>query len=255
MLVRYETEDGFEEGYIKNEYLTSTESLYTAKEVINVRAEADIDSEKLGEIAGGRPCRSGYAEWLVGNPVYSREELTEAYVKSEFLEKSGESLEAEKERLMDASVEEENETEPGQKQEQIARQRPEQSRRRKAERKPGRSREQSRNRAGDRRWNGSRFRKRNRDWIRDWIRDMELSEGARGQFELARALYPEMDTVGMICRKETKMQNPRSQNTRNWHLSRDGASDGRDCEEMDIDIAASELAGSTDGIFCIDDER
>ncbi|HIR77308.1 MAG TPA: hypothetical protein IAB97_10430, partial [Candidatus Choladousia intestinipullorum] len=84
---------------------------------------------------------------------------------------------------------------------------------------------------------------------------MELSEGARGQFELARALYPEMDTVGMICSEGNK--NAESQIAEYTELASEFGMELQTveiAEEMDIDIAASELAGSTDGIFCIDDE-
>lgn len=245
MLVRYETEDGFEEGYIKNEYLTSTESLYTAKEVINVRAEADIDSEKLGEIAGGETVpvvdtQNGWSEirYTVG------EELTEAYVKSEFLEKPGESLEAEKERLMEASVEEQSETEAGTEagteSEAETGAEPETEGGTEAGTEPGTEPEtESGTEPGTE--TGSET--------------MELSEGARGQFELARALYPEMDTVGMICSEGNK--NAESQIAEYTELASEFGMELQTveiAEEMDIDIAASELAGSTDGIFCIDDE-
>ena len=48
--LRFQSPDGFRDGYIKTQYLNDLDQLYKVKEKINVRKEADKESAKLGEL-------------------------------------------------------------------------------------------------------------------------------------------------------------------------------------------------------------
>ena len=88
-IVRFESETGLTDGYIKTEFLYDAEQVCCAKEMVNVRAEATTESDKVGELPANEQVVLLKEENGWSRICYATDTgLMEAYVKSEFLEKS-----------------------------------------------------------------------------------------------------------------------------------------------------------------------
>ncbi len=196
--IRFETETGLKDGYVKTEFLDSSDMLYTAKEQVNLRAEATTESDKVGELKADEKViveeslDNGWSQIR----VMKDNEVKTAFVKTEFIASSdsvGESPAAETET--ETMSETENATET------------------------------------------------------------LLSSDEKGQFELVKMLFPEVQSVGIIYSAENK--NSEKQLASYEKLAAEygmSVSSSEIENEIDIDLAASELVGSVDCIFCIDDE-
>ncbi len=88
--IYFESEAGLSEGFVMTEYLTDAANLYEAKEVINVRAQASSESDKLGMIATGERVlvlekqKDGWTKIRYAGA----DESEEAYVLQEYLKKA-----------------------------------------------------------------------------------------------------------------------------------------------------------------------
>ncbi len=229
--IRYESENGIEEGYIKSEYLQPLDSVYITIDKVNVRAEASTEAEKLGmlepdvtvivkeQLSGG---------WSVIRYT-SDTETKDAYVKTEFLEKAdaaeiGSTVVREAESLLRKEGEtlpDETESEAEEAAEAAAEAEPETEEGTEAATEAGAV--------------------------------VSLLDGAEGQFELAKLLLPELQTVGIIYSAD-------GSETQAEEYTQMAANYGVQVvmtqieQEIDIDLAASELVGEVDCVFCIDDE-
>ena len=87
--VRYESENGITEGFIKSEFLHPFDSVYIANDNVNVRAEASTDAEKLGilepddTVIVQEQLSDGWSVIRYATDTETRD----AYVKTEFLDK------------------------------------------------------------------------------------------------------------------------------------------------------------------------
>ena len=86
--IRFQSPDGFENGYIKTQYLNDLDQLYKVKEKINVRKEADKESAKLGELnANALVLATGTKKQDWSEILCQADgETVTAYVMTEFLE-------------------------------------------------------------------------------------------------------------------------------------------------------------------------
>ena len=90
--IRFASADEVESGYVKTEFLTDAEKLYTAKEKVNVREKTDADSEKFGAYLEGDPVlveeqlSNGWSQ--VRYLAQEKAEVVDGYVRSEYLEKA-----------------------------------------------------------------------------------------------------------------------------------------------------------------------
>ena len=116
--IRFQSPDGFEDGYVKTQYLNDLDQLRKVKEKINVRKEADKESAKLGELnADDLVLVTGTEKKDWSAILYSTEgENTTAYVMTEFLEPVDvdtleNSIVGEKERILREGLEPESEAE------------------------------------------------------------------------------------------------------------------------------------------------
>ncbi len=225
-MVKYESDQGIDAGYVKTEYLLSADHLRIAAANVNVRSGPDSDSEdnKIGKFEGGEeiPVLDEENGW--SQIAFERDGAVEtAYVKSEFLAEynyldsdsaiiseyknmlEGEGLDAEE--LIKESV---GETEAHQETEASVTD------------------------------NG----------LPAWPKDPVAA-----QFALARWLVPDLRTVGVIYTRG-------NQETRDLvKVYKDTAQDydmelveAAVTELEDIDFAAAELVGNVYGILLIDDE-
>ena len=93
--IRFAAADGLEDGCVKTEYLADAQKRYLAKEKVNVRKESDPDSEKLGAYLEGDPVlveeqlSNGWSK--VRYLEQGKAEVVDGYVRSEYLEKAGDS--------------------------------------------------------------------------------------------------------------------------------------------------------------------
>ena len=116
--IRFQSPDGFEDGYVKTQYLNDLDQLREVKEKINVRKEADKESAKLGELnADDLVLVTGTEKKDWSAILYSTDgENTTAYVMTEFLEPVEvdtleNSIVGEEERILREGLEPESETE------------------------------------------------------------------------------------------------------------------------------------------------
>ena len=116
--IRFQSPDGFENGYIKTQYLNDLDQLYKVKEKINVRKEADKESAKLGELnADELVFVTGTKKKDWSAILYQADgETVTAYVMTEFLEPVEvdtleNSIVGEEERILREGLEPESETE------------------------------------------------------------------------------------------------------------------------------------------------
>ena len=116
--IRFQSPDGFEDGYVKTQYLNDLDQLRKVKEKINVRKEADKESAKLGELNAGElvlVTGTKKQDWSAILHQADGETVT-AYVMTEFLEPVDvdtleNSIVGEEERILREGLEPESEAE------------------------------------------------------------------------------------------------------------------------------------------------
>ena len=232
--VRYETDEGFAEGYIKAEYLSDASAVCTVKETINIRAEASMDSEKIGKFAAGETViviseKNGWSEIR----YTQANESVNAYVKSEFLESIGAEDMSAKERLINGEAQTETETESEIQSETQSESETESEAQ--SEAQPESEESESEQLASE--------------------EDVKWENAVQAQFELAKEFSPQMQSVGIIY-SETN-QDAKAQIQEYTQLASEygiGLVTDTIEAEVDIDLIVSEMAGNVDAIFCMEDE-
>lgn len=335
--IRYETETGFADGYVKSEFLSPLDAVYIAKEKVNIREEASTESNKIGELQTGdrvileKELDNGWSQvrFMIGDEVKT------VYVKTEFLEQTDaedESFAVELKRIMaeaetepesaaeveseteteseseignavdteaeavtetetKAAAEEESETEAVTESETeteteaiteseteaetgVATEPEAAATEAEAETETGAATEteavteteteaaintgaEAVTEAGTEAGAVATESETENGTEAETESETEavtLSEGAKGQFELVKMLFPEVQSVGIIYSADNKASE-KQLSSYNELASEFGMSvTASEIEEaIDIDLAASELVGSVDCIFCIDD--
>ena len=86
--IRYEGSDGFQDGFVKTEFLSAIDTLYTAKEKVNVRKTASTESDKVGALQAEEKVvveKEEADEWLQIRFMNDDNKVVSAFVKAEFL--------------------------------------------------------------------------------------------------------------------------------------------------------------------------
>lgn len=88
--IKFESEEGISQGYIKSEFLKPADQLYQAKEKVNLRAKPDSGSEKLGSLEAEDQVvvLEKQGDWFLTASLSEEAKVITAYVKAEFLEKA-----------------------------------------------------------------------------------------------------------------------------------------------------------------------
>lgn len=262
--IRFETQEGLKEGYIKTEFLTEPENVRIVKERLNARKEASEEAERLTVLSEDdmvillESVEDGWAKIHYADET----ETQEAYVKEEYLEEADFSD-------VDLSVYTEEQTEnaggetdagsaaaepgdagtpAGTGNETVpetpadtgsgtapAEETETSGESEKAETEQGT--------AGETETEASEV-----------AQTLTLQEGAEGQFELFSALFPEAQHIGVIYSSENT--GAQAQVKEYETLAEKYGYELMSAEieaELDIDLVASEMVDSVDGIFCLED--
>ncbi|MFR8547701.1 MAG: ABC transporter substrate binding protein [Lachnospiraceae bacterium] len=241
--VRYETDEGFAEGYIKAEYLSDASAVCTVKETINIRAEASMDSEKIGKFAAGETViviseKNGWSEIR----YTQANESVNAYVKSEFLESIGAEDMSAKERLINGEAQSESELESEMQTETQSESETESEMQSETQSEAQPESEQPESEESESEQLASE-------------EDVKWENAVQAQFELAKEFSPQMQSVGIIY-SETN-QDAKAQIQEYTQLASEygiGLVTDTIEAEVDIDLIVSEMAGNVDAIFCMEDE-
>lgn len=236
--IQYQTADGEKEGYVKTEFLAEITAVYEASENVNVRKTPSTDAEKLDQLkAGDRVViiidetvsdesaeanvseeqnePTDLPEWVAVHYSSDEDKLIEGYVKSEFLNPV--TLKELLKELEESTLETSDEEQAAETSEQANSNEPEASETENSE--------------------------------------ITLSYGLKGQLELLELLFPECTNVGIIYSAEDK--GAVVQLTEYEALAETYGLELQTAEiqdAADIDLAASVLVDSVDGILCLDDE-
>lgn len=300
--IRFESDEGIRDGYVKTEFLADKDQLYVAKEKVNVRKETSTESDKVGALeAGDETVVLEVADGWAKVRFYTETGVIDAYVKAEFLEQAEQNAsedllaqeagqlaaqltgqaesaeadgqenelgatavtesEAETENASEAETFEESksrtegfseteietegssESELGMEASSEAESEAESEERTVAESEtealalPESELESSQELASE-----------------QGAVALELTEGAEAQFQLAKLLFPEATKAGILYSEKNTIAAAQLEayetlaGTYGMELTAVSIE-----EEADIDFAASELVGSVDCIFCIDD--
>ena len=252
--VRYETDEGFAEGYIKAEYLSDASAVCTVKETINIRAEASMDSEKIGKFAAGETViviseKNGWSEIR----YTQANESVNAYVKSEFLESIGAEDMSAKERLINGEAQTETETESEIQSETQSESETESEMQSESETESEAQTETETESEAQSEAQPESEESESEQLASE--EDVKWENAVQAQFELAKEFSPQMQSVGIIY-SETN-QDAKAQIQEYTQLASEygiGLVTDTIEAEVDIDLIVSEMAGNVDAIFCMEDE-
>ena len=255
--VRYETDEGFAEGYIKAEYLSDASAVCTVKETINIRAEASMDSEKIGKFAAGETViviseKNGWSEIR----YTQANESVNAYVKSEFLESIGAEDMSAKERLINGEAQSESELESEMQTETQSESETEsemQSETQSESETESEMQSETQSEAQPESEQPESEESESEQLASE--EDVKWENAVQAQFELAKEFSPQMQSVGIIY-SETN-QDAKAQIQEYTQLASEygiGLVTDTIEAEVDIDLIVSEMAGNVDAIFCMEDE-
>ncbi len=266
--VRYETDEGFAEGYIKAEYLSDASAVCTVKETINIRAEASMDSEKIGKFAAGETViviseKNGWSEIR----YTQANESVNAYVKSEFLESIGAEDMSAKERLINGEAQTETETESELQSESQSESETEsvmqsetlsESETESEMQSESETESEAQTETETESEAQSEAQPESEESESEQLaseEDVKWENAVQAQFELAKEFSPQMQSVGIIY-SETN-QDAKAQIQEYTQLASEygiGLVTDTIEAEVDIDLIVSEMAGNVDAIFCMEDE-
>ena len=266
--VRYETDEGFAEGYIKAEYLSDASAVCTVKETINIRAEASMDSEKIGKFAAGETViviseKNGWSEIR----YTQANESVNAYVKSEFLESIGAEDMSAKERLINGEAQTETETESeiqsetqseSETESEMQSETQSESETESEMQSESETESEAQTETETESEAQSEAQPESEESESEQLaseEDVKWENAVQAQFELAKEFSPQMQSVGIIY-SETN-QDAKAQIQEYTQLASEygiGLVTDTIEAEVDIDLIVSEMAGNVDAIFCMEDE-
>ena len=276
--IRFQSPDGFEDGYVKTQYLNDLDQLRKVKEKINVRKEADKESAKLGELnADDLVLVTGTEKKDWSAILYSTEgENTTAYVMTEFLEPVDvdtleNSIVGEKERILREGMEPESEAETEVETESETETETETESESETETEAvteAESESESETEVATETETESETETKTEVATEEGSEaesvaesESETSAGSLtfassqdAQFALTKQLFPEASTVGVIYSADNKRA--KTELADYEALAKEYGYELVTTEVTtaeDIDFAASELVGEVDGVFCMDD--
>ena len=265
--IRFQSPDGFENGYIKTQYLNELDQLYKVKEKINVRKEADKESAKLGELNASElvlVTGTKKQDWSV--ILYQADgETVTAYVMTEFLEpvdvdtlENGivdeearvlrEGLEAESETETETETERETETECDT--DTVSDTESE------TETETETETEAATETETETETESEAVTEAESEAAAESETETEVTFASSqdAQFALTKQLFPEASTVGVIYSADNKMA--KTELADYEALAKEYGYELVTTEVTtaeDIDFVASELVGEVDGVFCMDE--